>query len=105
MAMYNDETLDVWQDRASDTLGVFGTDRRGNISLGPNVGTQFIIEGDEEQYAEVRWVSPAQNRLRYTLSGSYYNYEFNGQSYSNGGAIVYGLTLPGGEVPALTGPG
>ena len=97
MAMYNDETLDVWQDRSSDSLAVIALDPRSmRASLGRNVGTQFIIESDKEQYGEVRWVSPAEDRLRYTLSGSYYEYEFNGQSYTNGGAIFYGLTLPGG---------
>ena len=83
MVMYNDETLDVWQDRASDTLAVIAFNPRAmGFALSPNIGTQFIIEGDKEQYAEVRWVSPGENRLRYTLSGSYYDYEFNGQSYS-----------------------
>ncbi len=30
----------------------------------------------EEQYAELRWVSPAEDRLRYVVGASYYDYDF-----------------------------
>ena len=30
----------------------------------------------EEQYAELRWVSPAENRLRWVVGASFYDYDF-----------------------------
>lgn len=30
----------------------------------------------EEQYAELRWVSPAENRLRYVVGASFYDYDY-----------------------------
>jgi len=31
----------------------------------------------EETYAEIRWASPAENRLRYVVGASYYDYSYN----------------------------
>ncbi len=51
----------------------------------------------EEKYGEVRWISPADERLRYTLAGSWYDYSLSTNVFLNGGALVYGLTLPDGR--------
>jgi len=37
-----------------------------------------------EAYAEVRWVSPAENRLRYVVGASHYNYDFLTTLYFGG---------------------
>lgn len=47
----------------------------------------------EEQYLEVRWVSPAENRLRYVVGGSYYDYDFLTTLYFGG----YGAVQAGDE--------
>lgn len=80
------------------------------ILFGPNVGlwrfnngTNAIIRGIssdpteiEEAYAEVRFVSPIENRLRYVIGGSYYSYDFLTEIYSNG----YNAVLMGEEAVA-----
>ena len=44
-----------------------------------------------EAYAEVRWVSPAENRLRYVVGASHYNYDFLTTLYFGGyDAVVRG---------------
>lgn len=55
-----------------------------------------------EDYLELRWVSPGQERLRYVLGASYYEYEFVTSIYRDGGygALVNGTT---DDLFALTG--
>jgi iron complex outermembrane receptor protein len=49
-----------------------------------------------EDYAEVRWVSPSDNRFRYMLSAAYYAYDYRIEVFSNWGAREYDLTHPDG---------
>jgi iron complex outermembrane receptor protein len=50
----------------------------------------------EETYAEVRWLSPGEQRLRYLVGASYYDYSFLTQVYIQG----YGAVLMGPEAVA-----
>ena len=44
-----------------------------------------------ETYAEIRWVSPEDERLRYVVGASYYDYDFLTTIYFGGyGAIARG---------------
>lgn len=62
--------------------------------------TQGPINSDptdiDEQYAELRWVSPEAKRIRYVVGTSYYNYDFLSQIYFGG----YGAVLQGEEAVA-----
>ncbi len=60
------------------------------------VGMADYAEGDpttiDETYFEARWASPAEERLRYVVGGSYYDYEFVTQVYQSGyNAIRLGI--------------
>eukprot|EP00903_Cladosiphon_okamuranus_P004439 g4437.t1 len=63
-------------------------------------------EGDpstiDENYVEIRWASPAEERLRYLVGASHYDYEFDTSIYRDGGygALVNGT---GDDFTLLTG--
>eukprot|EP00903_Cladosiphon_okamuranus_P004335 g4333.t1 len=66
----------------------------------------------EEKYAELRYVSPAEDRLRYVVGASYYDYEFIEERWGNTAAdnpqyrpVAYGAYLNGivEEYMALSG--
>ena len=62
----------------------------------PGLGGRIYAEGDptsiDENYFEVRWASPAEERLRYLVGASHYDYEFDTSIYRNGG---YGALVNG----------
>ena len=93
MGMTLEDSSYRWNDNDySGTLAVFGMGM-----LGPNTMTMAALVDIEELYTEVRWISPEDQRLRYTFSGTYYDYQNNLQVYNNLGAIAYNLTLPNGD--------
>ncbi len=56
-------------------------------SMGPGATVGSIMSDPtdiSEAYAEVRWVSPAENRLRYVVGASHYNYDFLTTLYFGG---------------------
>jgi iron complex outermembrane receptor protein len=98
MGMYTEDTSFRWnQNQHSDTHAVFAVNMMGIAALNNNVMNMLVPVAITEQYGEVRWVSPEEERLRYTLSGSYYDYELQQQIYNNGGAWHYGqiVDFPG----------
>jgi outer membrane receptor protein involved in Fe transport len=65
------------------------------VTAGPFASAVGAIMSDptemEETYLEVRWVSPAENRLRWVVGGSYYDYDFLTTIYFGGyNAILQG---------------
>ena len=102
LGMYTKDEFHRWNDNdGTNTLGVINA---MNGMLGPNTMTMAAVGDIEEMYAEVRWISPEDQRLRYALSGTYYDYTNNLQTYNGLGAQELGLTLPnGGPVNPLTG--
>lgn len=96
LAMHNEEFYQRWNEDGQDSLAVFGS-FMGMASLGMNVGSMSDPTDIEENYAEVRWASPDDKKFRYTVSASYYDYDFLTEVYFNYGAEAYGLTLPGGD--------
>jgi iron complex outermembrane receptor protein len=99
MGMVVDETLDRWFEADNgDSLGSFGINMMTmQASLNANIMSMMVHNDISEKYAEVRWISPADKRLRYTLSGSWYEFDLQGQVFNAGGALVEGLIAPNGN--------
>ena len=99
LGMYVDEFYQRWNDSdGSGSLPVFAVNMMTMMtSLNMNVGSMSDPTDITEEYAEVRWASSAEERLRYTLSASYYSYDFQTDVYFNYGALDKGLTLPNGS--------
>jgi iron complex outermembrane receptor protein len=91
--MDNSEFYQRWND--SDGTGSLGVFAMG--MLGMNTGSMSDPTDIDESYVEARWASPSDQRLRYTLSASHYEYDFLTNVYFNYGALAYGLTLPSGD--------
>lgn len=92
LAMYSEE--DFYRRSDSDNTDSVGEFNRG--ALGANLMSRLILGDIEEQYAEVRWVSPEDERLRYTLSGTYYDYTNNLLNFAAYNAILQGLVIESG---------
>lgn len=96
MAMTTEDKFHRWNDNDYDdsvaviTMGM----------LGPNTMTMAAVGNIEELYTEVRWISPEDQRLRYTLSGTFYDYENNLQTYNALGAQELGLVIGGASLNA-----
>ncbi len=90
LGMYVDEYDNRWAPHKNDSravissTGVLAANQGGRTVRGSPVNI-------EEEYLEVRWASPEEERLRYTLSGSYYAYDYRLESYDDWGAIYYDL--------------
>ena len=97
LGMWSEEDFHRWFD--ADTSDSFPVFFMNNVFMG---GTRTMRAGTRdgqphtEEYAEVRWASPADNRLRYNLSASRYSYDFRIEVHSNWGAVEHNLTLPDG---------
>ena len=108
LGMYVDEEMNSWfESDNSGTQAAFAVNMMTmRVALGTNIMSMGMFGATEEKYVEVRWISPDSERLRYTLSGSFYDYDLQNQIYNNYGAIARGLTLPNGTavdpVPGIT---
>jgi|SaaInl5LU_22_DNA_1037371.scaffolds.fasta_scaffold09452_1 iron complex outermembrane recepter protein len=104
LGMHTEDSSFRWnQNQSSDTHAVFAVNMMGIAALNANVMNMLVPIDIEEKYAEVRWISPETERLRYTLSGSYYDYSLQQQVYNNGGALVYGQVYEGTGDPLVDG--
>lgn len=106
-AMNSEETYIRHYDTSGDyenAIGVSWNDTAGLYAI--DTSNLMTIMSDpsliEEDYIEVRWVSPAEERLRYVVGGSVYQYHFETLKYFDNG---YGAILGGfeDEFTALTG--
>jgi hypothetical protein len=99
MGMHVDDELSRWFEADNgNSLASFGISMMTmQASVNANVMSMLVENDITEDYIEVRWVSPDENRLRYTISGSYYEYDLFGQLYNAGGAIEAGLIAPNGN--------
>eukprot|EP00903_Cladosiphon_okamuranus_P004382 g4380.t1 len=77
--------------------------------MGPTRAIMANAAEIEENYAEVRWVSPGEDRLRYVVGASYYDYDFLEEEYAPNGSQIetvgYGALVNGiiPEFEQLTG--
>jgi len=96
LGMTNEEDFNRWFDAdRSSALPVFFMNNifmAGNLTMYAGTASQ----PSTEDYAEVRWVSPSDNRFRYMLSAAYYAYDYRIEVFSNWGAREYDLTHPDG---------
>ncbi len=100
MGMHTDDSSYRWnQNGSNDTHAVFVT-MGMNVALNGNVMNMLVPVEITEDYLEVRWISSEDERLRYTLSASNYEYELQQQVYNNGGALAYGQII---EAPTPAG--
>lgn len=102
----------TWEDADDPMGGIDGTGGDDTWDYNAGMGSPRAIEASpaeiEENYAEVRWVSPGTDRLRYVVGASYYDYSFIEQRYGAGmdvEAVSYGALLNGivPEFEQLTG--
>eukprot|EP00903_Cladosiphon_okamuranus_P004383 g4381.t1 len=106
---YDPDNVGIVDDGAPNAMapgsGVEWDPGAGNWVMQSGMGYPRVIgasEGDiEEDYAELRWVSPAEDRLRYVIGASYYDYAYLEERYGNdmrdGGldAVAFGAELNG----------
>lgn len=79
--MFSDAANIQWEGTGAPNL----TDWRLFSGMGaPRVPNPSFGE-IEEQYAELRWVSPAEDRLRYVVGASFYEYEFLEERWGGAG--------------------
>lgn len=101
MGMYVEEDSNFWfESDNSNTRAAFQVNMMTmRAALSMNIMSMAMLGAVEEKYAEVRWISPGENRLRYTLSASIYDYDLQSQVYNNAGAlpVFHNLTLPNGS--------
>lgn len=98
MAMVSEDNTINWNENDyNGAVAAFSVNMMTmQTSVSPNLMSMLVPIDIEETYAEVRWVSSDENRLRYTISGSYYDYDLQQQVFNNGGAFYYGLIVPDG---------
>jgi len=95
LGMVTEDTFHRWDDNDhTNSLAVINS---MNGMLGPNSMTMAAVGDIEELYTEIRWISPEDERLRYALSATYYDYENNLQTYNNLGAQELGLVIEPGH--------
>lgn len=99
MGMHVDDELFRWFETDNgNSLASFGVNMMTmQASVNANVMSMAVYNDISEDYLEARWVSPDEERLRYTISGSWYEYDLSGQVYNNPGAIINGLIAPNGN--------
>lgn len=95
LGMSTEDNTFNWNDGDSTgSLAAFSVNMMTMLtSVGGNVMSMLVPIEIDESYAEVRWISPDQEQLRYTLSASYYDYSLQQQVYNNGGAFFYDLVI------------
>ena len=95
MAMTTEDQSLRWNENDyNDAVAAFEVNMMTmQTAVSGNLMSMLVTVDIEETYGEVRWVSPESERLRYTLSGSYYDYSLQQQVYNNGGALPVGWDL------------
>jgi outer membrane receptor protein involved in Fe transport len=111
---YDPDNYGLFEDgETSDGVGPEivwnGTDWDHLGGMGPPNAISASPAEIEENYVELRWVSPAEDRLTYVVGASYYDYDFTEERYAPLGSRIetvgYGALLNGivPEFEQLTG--
>jgi iron complex outermembrane receptor protein len=103
LAMVSEDNTVNWNENDyNGAVGAFSVNMMTmQTSVSGNLMSMLVPIDIDETYAEVRWVSSGEEKLRYTLSASYYDYDLQQQVYNNGGAFYYDLIVPGGPNAGL----
>ncbi|MGI9272133.1 MAG: TonB-dependent receptor [Woeseiaceae bacterium] len=98
LAMVSEDNTVNWNENDyNGAVGAFSVNMMTmQTSVSANLMSMLVPIDIDETYAEVRWVSSDEDKLRYTLSASYYDYDLQQQVYNNGGAFYYDLIVPAG---------
>jgi iron complex outermembrane recepter protein len=98
LGMRTEDGFEGWNENdRNDTHAVFTVNMMTMLTaLSGNVMSMGVVNEVEETYFETRWISSGEERFRYTLSGSYYDYSLQQQVDNNFGAKFHNLTLPNG---------
>lgn len=86
-AYHSEDEAQRWQD--ADRSDTPLTIAMGMVGMNSN--TMADPNSIEENYAEVRWVSPDDSKLRYVVGASYYDYNFLTNIFAQYAGIVLGL--------------
>jgi iron complex outermembrane receptor protein len=87
LAYHSDDMAQRWQD--ADRSNTALTIAMGMVGMNSN--TMADPNEIEESYAEVRWVSPGDQKLQYVFGASYYDYTFLTNIFAQYAGIVLGL--------------
>lgn len=96
-AYHSEDEAQRWQDAdRSDTPLLI------NMGMvGMNANTMADPNSIEENYIEARWVSPDDQKLRWVIGASYYDYDFLTNIYAQYAGIVLGLESDLGPINPL----
>ncbi len=87
LAFHSEDEAQRWQDAdRSDTLLTIAMGM-----VGMNSNTMADPNQIDEDYVEVRWVSPGDKKLQYVIGASYYDYTFLTNIFAQYAGIVLGL--------------
>jgi outer membrane receptor protein involved in Fe transport len=89
LSFYSEESYIRWADgdRSNAPINIV----MGMLAMGPMTVNHMADPTDiEEKMIEVRWLSPAENRLRWTAGGSMYDYDFLTLVWSQYAGILSG---------------
>ena len=88
LTFYSEESYIRWADgdRSDAPLNI-----AGGMVMGMSVNHMADPTDIEEKMVEVRWISPGEDRLRWTVGGSFYDYDFLTLVWSQYGAVLDGL--------------
>ena len=89
LSFYSEESYIRWgdMDRSNRAINI----SMGMVAMGPMTVSHMADPTDiEEKMVEVRWISPAENRLRWTAGASIYDYDFLTLVWSQYAGILSG---------------
>jgi iron complex outermembrane recepter protein len=89
LSFYSEESYIRWADgdRSNAPINIMG----GMLAMGPMTVNHMADPTDiEEKMVEVRWLSPGDDRLRWTVGGSVYDYDFLTLVWSQYAGILSG---------------
>ena len=86
----SEESYFRWWDSDTSATPLTITAMGGALGASMNINTMADPSDISENYAEVRWVSPEEERFRYVVGASYYDYDFLTNIYSQYGAVAAG---------------
>jgi iron complex outermembrane receptor protein len=95
LTMYSEDTAFAWRDRDLTDLTASVQVMMGMVALSTReYRHQADVITADESMLEVRWVSPGEDRLRYVVGASYYQYDYNEKTFDRYAAFLDDPTVP-----------
>jgi len=89
LSYHSDDMAQRWQDADRSNTALSIDPMSGMVGMNSN--TMADPNEIEESYAEIRWVSPGDQKLQYVVGASYYDYTFLTNIFAQYAGIVLGL--------------